>query len=188
MKKTIHRYNWNEYSYRQARNEFEKEFGTIDHPLPSGSYVTCLPGPELFDQLRSIETALLECLENRTSSTVYRVKGFQLVYQVKESPPNAEFANYDQFMATPLTDQLLNQYSGSTDTFSVESKGNGALLVTRNKEPRFSGLYYPENNDISTTGEVSLVNESWADPEPDPESKKKIMRKLGLFLSKYTKS
>ena len=186
MKKIIHRYNWNDYNFMAARKIFEQGFGTAVHPLEDGSSITVLPDQRVFEDLRGQERATLECLENRSSSSVFRIKELATVYHVFDDNRACRvFEDFDQYQESPTLDQLLIQYEVPKITFSVDPQKNGSFLVKRNKAPRFVGYYTPEAIN-STTGPSFLVEE-WIDPEPDENKKQKLMHKLSIFLQKYIK-
>ena len=187
MKKNIYRFNWNEYSWPQARRLFELDFGTERSPNSDGSFVTVLPDQELFNLLRAQERALLECLENRSSSTVYRIKELATIHQVAESGNNRQFKDFEKYLQAPENDQLLIQFHVPAITFSVEPIPEGGYLVKHNKNPRFVTHYYPESGYNTTTSNSPLLVEEWLDPEPDEEKKQKLIHKLGIFLRKYLK-
>ena len=186
MKKIIHRYNWNAYSFPAVLKIFEQGFGTTQWPLSDGSCVSALPNRGFYEVLREQERATVECLENRTDSTVYRIKELATVYQIFiDNRDPRVFEDFDHYQESLPLDQLLIQFEVPKITFSVDPLKNGSFAVKRNKAPRFVGYYTPEAMN-STTGSA-LVIEEWLDPEPDERKKQSIMKKLDLFLEKYVK-
>ena len=108
MKKIIHRYNWNDYNFMAARKIFEQGFGTAVHPLEDGSSITVLPDQRVFEDLRGQERATLECLENRSSSSVFRIKELATVYHVFDDNRACRvFEDFDHYQESPTLDQLL---------------------------------------------------------------------------------
>lgn len=173
MKKFIHRYDWNMYSFQEARQIF------IDH-FPN---ITCFPDQILFNELRGQHRATLELLENRSESTVFRIKELASCYQVNKEGHCRQFKDFETYLEQPHTDQLIEQFSVPNITFSVNPQSDGSMVITRNKTPKFKATYLP-NDSLLTTGEVTLINEEWIDQVED-QDKQKIKRKLALFLKKY---
>lgn len=173
MKKFIHRYDWNMYSFQQARQIFSDHFPPL----------TCAPDQFLFNELRGQHRATLELLENRSESSVFRIKELATCYQVTKAGHCLQYKDFETYQDNPPSDQLLEQFSVPNITFSVDPQTDGSMVITRNKSPKFKATYYP-NNSILATGDISLVNEEWFD-QVDDNDKQKIKRKLALFLKKY---
>lgn len=173
MKKFIHRYDWNLYSFQQAQDIFKDQFPNI----------TCSPDQILFNELRGQHRGTLELLENRSESTVFRIKELATCYQVTKSGNCLQFNDFETYQVKPPFDKLLEQFTVPNITFSVNPQTDGSILVSRNKSPKFKATYLP-NDSLLTTGEINLINEEWIDQVED-QDKQKIKRKLALFLKKY---
>jgi hypothetical protein len=166
MKKQIFRNDWHMLTGEQIVNLFDQNFYDV----------TIQPNQKIVYKLRSLEVATLELLENRSSSTVYRIRQTDEIYQIFQ--PNGDtliFDTEDYFSSKPI-DELLTAYSKKEPVFRGEKQSNGFVLIEHLKEPRFKAFF--DGNEFK--------NILWIDEQPlDVSLLAKLMRKAGAFLKSY---
>lgn len=141
--------------------------------------VTIQPNITIVYQLRSLEVATLELLENRSSSTVYRIRQTGVVYQVFQ--PNGvlfEYDDYESYQLEDEVDELLDRYIKKEIVHKIEEK-DGEIYIHRLKPPPFRGRYTP--NELSHISDIE-----WYE-NPNPLEVPKLLRKAGAFLASYLK-
>jgi hypothetical protein len=171
MKKFIHSQNWHYLTGEQIVQLFDEHFPDV----------TIQPNYDMVMQLKALEAATLECLENRTSSTVYRIKQTGVVYHLCQ--PNGdlfEYDDYEGYQQDKPVDELIEKYADD-EPVHVAYEKDGKLYIERKKHPRLKGVYTPEN----PMSHISDIE--WID-QPRPTEIANVLRKAGAFLQSYFKS
>lgn len=172
MKKFIHHQNWNYLTGEKIVALFDEQFGDVD----------IQPNIDIVEQLRAMESATLECLEDRTCSTVYRIKQTGVVYQLCQPCGKLfEFDDYESYLDEEPIDELVRLFV-TKEPVHIAYKEGGKLIIERKQPPRFKGYATGNNmNGIEVT--------EWIDPLPtNVMAIAKLMRKAGAFLNSYFKN
>ena len=129
-----------------------------------------------------LEVATIECLENRTFSTVYRIRQTGEVYQITQ--PNGELFEYDDYESYQLEDPVDNLIESfmAKEPVHIITQIEGDIYIERLKPPRFRAKYVP-GDPLNNLQEIE-----WIDKEPDFNIYANIMRKAGGFVSSYLKN
>jgi hypothetical protein len=145
------------------------------------SEMTIQPGQIVVNDLKIAGFAMLEVIENRTASTVYRIKQTGLVYQVCQ--PNGdtyEFADVEDYRQEVPIDELMAEFIVKDIKFTAQTNEHGELWITRHEPPRFKARW--------VGGLEGLDNIQWIDqPGDDVMKLAQIMRKAGAFINAYMK-
>jgi hypothetical protein len=139
------------------------------------NYATQLPKEEIFEAVSKFQTVTLEVMQNRTQSTVYRLRQTGKVYWQFEKAVGL-FEDYEAFKALEGTDELLAEYPQKPCVYIVEG-----VNIKRLKEPRFEASYSQRR------GYWRLHNIKWIDEEPKEITVKSKMKTAILFLKTYMK-
>ena len=171
MKNHIFSDRWHLLTGEQIVKLFDENFPNI----------TIQPNINIVMQLKGLEVATLELLENRTASTVYRIRQTGVVYQLCQPKGDLfEFDDYEDYLNAHPVDKIIDKYILKELVHSVENIG-GQIFIIRHKPPRFRGRYTPENK-------LSVVSEiQWYDGEPNYLVIANILRKACAFLNRYLK-
>lgn len=168
MKGVIFRNDWHLLSGQQIVNLFNEHY----------SDVTIQPSFKVVGRLRMLEVGTLELMENRSSSTVYRIKQFDEVYQVFQPKGEVLKFNTEEYYAAKEADTLLQTVIKKEPVFKVESVTGDKVVVMHLKNPRFRALFI--NN--------SCDRVEWIDPQPlDALLLAKLMNKAGAFFASYAR-
>jgi len=166
MNPTIFKDNWHLLTGEQIMSLFKEQF----------TEVTIEPNFAIVQRLKMLEVATLELMENRSSSTVYRIKQYDEVYQIFQS--NGEYFVYDteDYYNAETVDKLLKSYIKKEPVFTISDVSKNRMVVERLKPPRFCVTF--EGNESK--------NVVWIDKEPDNVSTiANLMRKAGAFYNSY---
>ena len=168
MKGIIFRNDWHLLGGKQIVDLFNEHF----------SDVTIQPGIDIVKRLKMIEVCTLEILEDRSSSTVYRIRQTDEVFQIFQ--PDGKLFNYtteDYYLQKP-TDELVKEYSKKDPIFKIEKVSDLKDIVHHLKSPKFRALF--------VDGTFDKVE--WIDQPPEDISEiPKLLRKMGAFYSSYVK-
>ena len=104
MEKFIHHGNWNSLDRQQFTHLFAETFDNV----------TVLPNRVITLDLRTLSTATLECLENRSVSTVYRILPTGVVYQIIKPDVTIKYDDYEEYLLSEITDELKVAYPAGT--------------------------------------------------------------------------
>ena len=110
MKGVIFRNDWNLLGLKQIDNLFNELF----------SDVAIQPGIDIVNRLKMLEVCTLEILEDRSSSTVYRIRQTDEVFQIFQ--PDGKLFIYtteDYYLQKPI-DELVKGYSKKDPIFKIE--------------------------------------------------------------------
>lgn len=162
----IFRNDWHMLTGQQIVDLFDKNFPNV----------TIQPNREIVFRLKSLEVATLEILEDRSCSSVYRIRQTDEVFQLFQ--PNGDCFYYDTddyFMAEPV-DTLERSFIKKEPVFKGEKQPNGMILIEHLKEPRFKALF----------DGTEFKNMVWLDDQPQDISViARLMRKAEAFLKSY---
>lgn len=139
---------------------------------------TIMPNLQVVFALKEARIATLELLEDRTFSTVYRVRQTDQVFQIFQ--PDGKTFEYDTFSyetEKPI-DELKRAYVTKSPVFRIVSNVNDKVTIEHLKMPRFVAVFEKGN---------FLEKElEWIDPPgTDVMAVAKLMRKVGAFYSSY---
>ena len=168
MKEVIFRNDWHQLGEKQIVDLFNEHF----------TGVTIQPGESIIKRLKMMEVCTLEILEDRSSSTVYRIRQTDEVFQIFK--PDGKFLNFtteDYYLQKPI-DNLVKEYSKKDPIFKIEKVSDIRDIVHHLKTPKFRALFID--------GTFDKVE--WIDQPPEDISQiPKLLRKMGAFYSSYVK-
>src|SRR5664280_3539611 len=162
MKGVIFRNDWHLLGLKQIDNLFNEFF----------SDVAIQPGIEIVDRLKTLEVGSLEILEDRSSSTVYRIRQTDEVFHVFQ--PDGKLFSYtteDYYLQKPI-DELVKEYSKKDPIFKIEKVSDFKEIIHHLKSPKFRALFVDGTYDKM----------EWIDQPPEDISQiEKLMKKMGAF-------
>ena len=168
MKGVIFRNDWHLLGEKQIASLFNEHFSDI----------AMQPNIDLVNRLKMIEVCTLEILEDRSSSTVYRIRQTDEVFQIFQ--PDGKLFSYtteDYYLQKPI-DNLVKEYSKKDPIFKIEKVSDIRDIVHHLKTPKFRALFID--------GTFDKVE--WIDQPPEDISQiPKLLRKMGAFYSSYVK-
>jgi hypothetical protein len=166
MKGVIFRNDWHLLELKQINSLFNEIF----------SDVAIQPGIEIVNRLKMLKICTLEILEDRGSSTVYRIRQNDEVFQIFQ--PEGKLFSYtteDYYLQEPI-DNLVKEYSKKDPIFKIEKVSDSKDIVQHLKPPKFRALF--------VDGTFNKVE--WIDQPPEDITKTaKLMRKMGSFYTSY---
>jgi hypothetical protein len=125
-----------------------------------------------------LEVCTLEILEDRSSSTVYRIRQTDEVFQIFK--PDGKLFSYtteDYYLKRPI-DDLVKEHSKKDPIFKIEKVSDLKDIVNHLKSPKFRALFVDGTFDKM----------EWIDQSPEDITHiAKLMRKMGAFYSFYIK-
>lgn len=168
MKGIIFRNDWHLLGGKQITDLFNEHF----------TGVTIQPGESIVKRLKILEVCTIEILEDRSSSTVYRIRQTDEVFQIFKS--DGKLLNYtteDYYLQVPV-DDLVKEYSKKDPIFKIEKVSDIRDIVHHLQTPKFRALFID--------GTFDKVE--WIDQPPEDISQiPKLLRKMGAFYSSYVK-
>ena len=168
MKGIIFRNDWHQLGEKQIKDLFNEHF----------TGVTIQPGDSIVKRVKMLEVCTLEILEDRSSSTVYRIRQTDEVSQI--FAPDGKLLNYtteDYYLQKPI-DDLVKEYAKKDTIFKIEKVSDIRDIVHHLKTPKFRALFID--------GTFDKVE--WIDQPPEDISQiPKLLRKMGAFYSSYVK-
>jgi len=168
MKGVIFRNDWHLLGGKQIDSLFNELF----------SGVAIQPGIDIVNRLKMLEVCTLEILEDRSSSTVYRIRQTDEVFQIFR--PDGKLLNYtteDYYLQEPI-DDLVKEYSMKDPIFKIEKVSDLKDIVHHLKPPKFRALF--------VDGTFDRVE--WIDQPPEDISLvPKLLKKMGAFYTSYVK-
>jgi len=166
MKGVVFRNDWHLLGLKQIDSLFNELF----------SDVAIQPGLEIINRLKMLEVCSLEILEDRSSSTVYRIRQTDEVFHVFQ--PAGDLFRYtteEYFLKQPI-DELVKEYIKKAPVFKIEKISAGRYVIHHLKPPKFSALFID--------GTFDKVE--WIDRPPEDVSQiSKLMRKMGAFYASF---
>jgi hypothetical protein len=168
MKGIIFRNDWHQLGEKQIKDLFNEHF----------TGVTIQPGDSIVKRVKMLEVCTLEILEDRSSSTVYRIRQTDEVFQIFK--PDGKLLNCtteDYYLQKPV-DDLVKEYSKKDPIFKIEKVSDIRDIVHHLQTPKFRALFID--------GTFDKVE--WIDQPPEDISQiPKLLRKMGAFYSSYVK-
>jgi len=168
MKGIIFRNDWHQLGEKQIKDLFNEHF----------TGVTIQPGDSIVKRVKMLEVCTLEILEDRSSSTVYRIRQADEVFQIFKT--DGKLLNYtteDYYLQKPI-DDLVKEYSKKDHIFKIEKVSDIRDIVHHLQTPKFRALFID--------GTFDKVE--WIDQPPEDISQiPKLLRKMGAFYSSYVK-
>jgi len=168
MKEVIFRNDWHQLGEKQIVDLFTEHF----------TGVTIQPGESVIKRLKMMEVCTLEILEDRSSSTVYRIRQTDEVFHVFQ--PDGKLFSYtteDYYLQKPI-DDLVKEYSKKDPIFKIEKVSDFKEIIHHLKSPKFRALFVDGTYDKM----------EWIDQPPEDISQiEKIMKKMGAFYTSYVK-
>jgi hypothetical protein len=168
MKGVIFRNDWHLLSQKQIDTLFNENFADV----------TIQPGIDIVKRLKMMEVCTLEILEDRSRSTVYRIRQTDEVFQIYQ--PDGKLFNYtteDYYLQKP-TDELVKEYSKKDPIFKIEKVSDFKEIIHHLKSPKFRALFVDGTYDKM----------EWIDQPPEDISQiEKLLKKMGAFYTSYVK-
>ena len=165
-KGVIFRNDWHLLGLKQIDSLFNELF----------SDVAIQPGIDIVNRLKMLEVGTLEILEDRSSSTVYRIRQTDEVFQIFQ--PEGKLFSYsteDYYLQEPL-DDIVKEYSKKDPIFKIEKVSDFRDVVHHLKTPKFRALF--------VDGTFEKVE--WIDQPPEDITQvTKLMRKMGAFYASF---
>jgi predicted transcriptional regulator len=162
MRKIELYHTWNNLSDDQVIAIFNKYL----------SEMTFKPNSRIVYDLRNLEQSTLEVLENRTGSTVYRIRQTGVVYQIIEGDYYLWDDTSEYLDANPI-DELMVSYNTKPITFTALSDEEDHLWLTHHKPPKFTARWEGDFKEIE-----------WKD-EPDFNALTELTKKAEAFINHY---
>jgi hypothetical protein len=166
MKGVIFRNDWHLLGLKQIDSLFNELL----------SDVAILPGIEIVNRLKILEVCSLEILEDRSRSTVYRIRQTDEVFQIFQ--PGGDLFRYtteDYFQKQP-SDELVKEYIKKAPVFKIEKVSEHRDVIHHLRPPRFRALFVDRTFDKL----------EWIDQPPEDISQiPKLMRKMGAFYASF---
>lgn len=166
MKGLIFRNDWHLLELKQIDILFNEFF----------SDVAIKPGIEIVDRLKILEVCSLEILEDRSSSTVYRIRQTDEVFQIFQLGGDLfRYTTEDYYLKEPI-DELVKEYIKKAPVFKIEKVSDHRDVIYHLKPPKFSALFID-----GTFDKVEWIDQ----PPEDITQVTKLMRKMGAFYASF---
>jgi len=170
MKGVIFRNDWHLLTGLQIVELFDKNYDDV----------TIQPNIDIVKRLKLLEVATLEILENRSCSTVYRIKQYDEVFQIFQPNGDTFFYDTDDYYVEKPIDDLIKDYAKKEPVFKALNQPNGDVIVEHLKQPRFKICF--------KKGAKSSEDIVWLDGMPtDFSIIPRLLRKAGAFYNSYKK-
>ena len=168
MKGIIFRNDWYLLGEKQIADLFNEHF----------SDVAIQPGIDIVKRLKMLEVCTLEILEDRSISTVYRIRQTDEVFQIFQPAGNIlSYTTEDYYLKKPIDDPV-REYSKKDPIFRIEKVSDLKDIVHHLKPPKFRALFVDGTFDKM----------EWIDQPPEDISQiEKIMKKMAAFYTSYVK-
>lgn len=136
------------------------------------------PNALIVSELRELKAATLEVLEDRTMSTVYRIRETGVVFHVEaENGECWAYDDFDDYLQDDPIDELVNSFVSQPKSYEIIDQTGNVFTVRRNKPPRFKARYNME------TGDIELFdNEDAFDLLSAPKYARRISEVIAKFL------
>ena len=166
MKGVVFRNDWHLLGLKQIDSLFNELF----------SDVAIQPGIEIVNRLKMLEVCSLEIMEDRSRSTVYRIRQTDEVFQIFQ--PGGDLFRYnteDYFQKQP-SDELVKEYIKKAPVFKIEKVSEHRDVIHHLRPPKFRALFVDRTFD----------KVEWIDQPPEDISQiPKLMRKMGAFYASF---
>lgn len=168
MKGVIFRNDWHLLTSPQIEDLFAEHFTSV----------TIEPNKDIVTRLKELEIATFEILENRSNSTIYRIRQTDEVFHLNQQNGVTYKFNTEEYFSQQPFDELLSNYVRKEPVFKGDYAGDGKYIIEHLKEPRFRALFI--------NGLCERVD--WIDqPDIDASKLEKLMKKMGAFYTSYSK-
>ncbi len=166
MKGVVFRNDWHLLGLKQIDSLFNELF----------SNVAIQPGIEIVNRLKMLEVCSLEILEDRSRSTVYRIRQTDEVFQIFQSGGDLfRYTTEDYFQKQP-SDELVKEYIKKAPVFKIEKVSEHRDVIHHLRPPKFRALFVDRTFDKL----------EWIDQPPEDISQiPKLMRKMGAFYASF---
>lgn len=166
MKGVVFRNDWHLLGLKQIDSLFNELFNDV----------AIQPGIEIVNRLKMLEVCSLEILEDRSRSTVYRIRQTDEVFQIFQ--PDGDLFRYtteDYFQKQP-SDELVKEYIKKAPVFKIEKVSEHRDVIHHLRPPKFRALFVDRTFDKL----------EWIDQPPEDISQiPKLMRKMGAFYASF---
>jgi hypothetical protein len=168
MKGVIFRNDWHLLSNKEIDSLFNEHFADV----------AVKPGIAIVKRLKMMEVCTLEILEDRSRSTVYRIRQTDEVFLVFQLDGKLfSYTTEDYYLHKPI-DELVKEYSKKDPIFKIEKVSDLKDIVHHLKSPKFRALFVDGTYDKM----------EWIDQPPEDISQiEKLMKKMGAFYTSYVK-
>ena len=166
MKGVIFRNDWHLLELNQIDSLFNELFGDV----------SIQPGLEIVNRLKMLEVGSLEILEDRSRSTVYRIRQTDEVFHIFQ--PNGDLFRYttDDYYRNQPVDELVKEYIKKAPVFKIEKVSDHRDVIHHLKPPRFRVLFI----------EGTFDKVEWIDQPPEDVSQiPKLMKKMSAFYASF---
>ncbi len=167
MKGVIFRNDWHLLTGQQIVDLFDEHYDNV----------TIQPNFDIVRRLKLLEVATLEIMEDRSGSTVYRIKQYDEVFQIFQPNGDTFFYDTDDYYNEKPIDNLIKSYTQKEPVFVADLQPNGDTVITYTKEPRFRITY--------KKGANSSEDITFIDQPKDFSIIPKLLRKVGAFYASY---
>jgi hypothetical protein len=166
MKGVIFKPNWSQLGDKEIEIHFKEHFGQF----------SARPDDHILARLKTLKTATLEIVEDRSLSSVYRIKQTDEVFQVYKSGDIMFFNSTEKYYRTNPPDCLKQVFVRKYPVFKAERLAEDKVIVEHLKNPRFRALFINHSCDMV----------EWVDPKPvETDLQQKLLNKAGAFFSSY---
>lgn len=141
--------------------------------------ITVLPDERILNDLKVLESATLEVLEDRTLSTVYRIRETGRVHHMFTDGRLNVYMNYDHYLSQKPVDSLLIVFPAKDLVFRIFNELGEDVIhegIERLKKPRFTAYY------MITDGVITFHNIIWLDKPEGEVEKNSALKKAILFI------
>lgn len=166
IKGVVFRNDWHLLGLKQIDSLFNELF----------SDVAIQPGIEIVNRLKMLEVCSLEILEDRSRSTVYRIRQTDEVFQIFQDGGDLfRYTTEDYFQKQP-SDELVKEYIKKAPVFKIEKVSEHRDVIHHLRPPKFRALFVDRTFD----------KVEWIDQPPEDISQiPKLMRKMGAFYASF---
>jgi hypothetical protein len=166
MKGVVFRNDWHLLSLKQIDSLFNELFNDV----------AIQPGIEIVNRVKMLEVCSLEILEDRSRSTVYRIRQTDEVFQIFQPGGDLfRFTTEDYFQKQP-SDELVKEYVKKAPVFKIEKVSEHRDVIHHLRPPKFRALFVDRTFD----------KVEWIDQPPEDISQiPKLMRKMGAFYASF---
>jgi len=168
MKGVIFRNDWHLLSQKQIENLFNEHFAEV----------AIQPSIDIVKRLKMMEVCTLEILEDRSSSTVYRIRQTDEVFHIFQPDGKLIIYTTEEYYLQKPIDDIVKEYSKKDPIFKIEKVSDFKEIVHHLKSPKFRALFVDGTYDKM----------EWIDETPEDISQiEKLMKKMGAFYTSYVK-
>jgi hypothetical protein len=135
------------------------------------------PTDRIISDLKHQGSATLEVLEDRSHSTVYRIRETGVVYHLYQDGQLHIHQHYDDYKESHHEDALVNIFEAKEVVYRITYKGEQPLLE-RLKKPRFKSTFF------IVDGVITLQDVEWFE-QADGETQRNAALKKGIMFLKF---